>query len=276
MKTILDKIMAHKSREVAERQALYPIKLLEQSIYFETSTVSLKSFLRRPSASGIIAEFKRQSPSAGKIQPYAEAGSVSLGYMQAGASALSVLTDSDFFGGSHQDLHEVRQRNYAPILNKDFILSEYQLIEAKSAGADVALLIAACLEKKELRHLTQFAQHLDLQVLVEIHEDSHLDKLPPEVDYVGINNRNLHTFEVDLGNSLRLVEQLPAALPKIAESGLSKAPQIAQLRQAGFEGFLIGGYFMKQSHPAQACAQLVQELQALDALQKPAYASLTN
>ena len=172
MSNILDQIVAHKREEVAKRKEIYPVKLLEQSIYFNTPTVSLSKYLRRPDKLGIIAEFKRRSPSKGDINPYASVEEVSIGYMQAGASALSVLTDTHFFGGKNEDLTEARKFNYCPILRKDFVIDEYQIIEARSIGADAILLIAACLEKAEIKSLAALAQSLGLEVLIEIHNEA--------------------------------------------------------------------------------------------------------
>lgn len=260
MKTILDEIVAYKIEEVAKEKALYPAQLLEQSIYFETPVVSLVEFLKRPEMQGIIAEFKRRSPSKGIINGYAKVEEVSIGYMQAGASALSVLTDTHFFGGNSEDLTEARKFNYAPILNKNFIIDEYQIIKAKSIGADVILLIAECLEKQTLRRLAKFANSLGMEVLLELHTVEQLDKLCPEIDLVGVNNRNLKTFEVDLENSIKIAEQLPQNLVRIAESGISNPDTVVMLQKHGFEGFLIGEYFMQHARPEEACAKFIQQV----------------
>ncbi|BDS14487.1 indole-3-glycerol phosphate synthase TrpC [Aureispira anguillae] len=260
MKTILDTITAYKRKEVENQKALYPTQLLEKSIYFETAVVSLVEFLKRPDMQGIIAEFKRQSPSKGIINSYAKVEEVSIGYMQAGASALSVLTDNHFFGGSTNDLIEARTFNYAPILNKNFVIDEYQIVEAKSIGADVVLLIAECLTKQELKRLAQFAKGLGMEVLMELHTQEQLEKVCPEVDLVGVNNRNLKTFEVDLENSLRIAEQLPVDVVKVAESGINNPDTVVLLQQHGFEGFLIGEYFMKHARPQEACARFIQQV----------------
>lgn len=264
METILDKIVAYKRQEIAEQERLYPTALLEQSIYFETPIVSLVEFLARPNASGIIAEFKRQSPSKGKINPYAEVEAVSIGYMQAGASGLSVLTDLHFFGGKLTDLSTARNFNYAPILNKNFVLNEYQIIQAKSIGADVILLIAACLTPKEAQQLAAFAKSLGMEVLLEIHKEAELEHYSPAVDLIGINNRNLQTFEVNLEHSMALVQQLPTTVSKIAESGIRTPEVVVELRAAGFDGFLIGEQFMKHSQPQQACAKFIQQIKQLE------------
>lgn len=260
MNNFLEKIIAHKRKEVEKNKTFYPAKLLQQSIYYGTSAVSMKSFLLRDNASGIIAEFKRKSPSKGTINGYASVENVSIGYMQAGASALSVLTDSYFFGGKNEDLTEARTFNYAPILYKNFILDEYQIVEAKAAGADVILLIAECLSKSQLRQLAQFAKQLGLEVLMELHDALQLEKLCPEVDIVGVNNRNLHSFEVDVNSSLEIGALIPDEFMKISESGINKAETVVQLRQEGFKGFLIGEHFMRHARPQDACAKLVKTI----------------
>lgn len=260
MSTILDKIMAYKQEEVAQQKALYPSQLLEQSIYFETPTVSLVEFLKRPDKQGIIAEFKRKSPSKGVINAYAKVETVSIGYMQAGASALSVLTDQHFFGGKLEDLTEARKYNYAPILNKNFVLDEYQIVQAKSIGADVILLIAECLSKAAVQSLAQFAKRLGMEVLLELHTAEQLDKICPEIDLVGVNNRDLNTFEVNLENSLHIASLLPSNLVKVSESGISNPDTVVLLQEHGFEGFLIGEQFMKDARPQQACAKFIQQV----------------
>ncbi|MDC0230526.1 indole-3-glycerol phosphate synthase TrpC [Aureispira] len=260
MKTILDKILDYKKKEIENNKSLYPVKLFEKSIYFETPVVSLCSFLRRKDSIGIIAEFKRKSPSKGIINQYANVEEVSIGYMQAGASAISVLTDQHFFGGKNQDLTEARTFNYAPILNKNFIIDEYQIIEAKSIGADVILLIAECLNKDQLRTLARVAKNLGMEVLLEIHSAEQLDKLCPEVDLVGVNNRNLKTFEVDIENSISIAKLLPKDTLKIAESGLSKPETVIELKKHGFDGFLIGEHFMKHGQPHTECAKFIQQI----------------
>ncbi|RME97053.1 MAG: indole-3-glycerol-phosphate synthase, partial [Bacteroidetes bacterium] len=182
---ILDKIIAHKRKEVARRKARIPIKLLEESLFFNTPVVSLSKYLQRPDKSGIIAEFKRKSPSKAAINLYASVEQVSIGYMQAGASALSILTDEHFFGGKNEDLTTARKFNFCPILRKDFIIDEYQIIEARSIGADAVLLIAACLEKEQLHDFAKLARSLGLEVLVELHHARELDKLSSAAQVVG-------------------------------------------------------------------------------------------
>lgn len=261
---ILEKIIAHKKQEVAQRRELYPAKLLEQSVYFRTPTVSLRKYLQRPDKSGIIAEFKRRSPSKGDINPHASVERVSIGYMQAGASALSVLTDSHFFGGKNEDLTTARKFNFCPILRKDFVIDEYQLIEARSIGADAVLLIAECLGKEQLAQLARSAKSLGLEVLMELHSLPQLDKYCPEVDAIGVNNRNLEDFSVSLTTSLELASTLPAAAVKVSESGLDDPNAVVELRRAGYQGFLIGEHFMRQAEPGKACQEFIRRMRHIE------------
>jgi indole-3-glycerol phosphate synthase len=262
---ILDQIIAQKRTEVAERKSLYPVKLLESSIYFQTQPVSLKKYLLRPDKSGIIAEIKRKSPSKGTINRYVSVERTSIGYMQAGASALSVLTDMSFFGGKNEDLTTARKFNFCPILRKDFTVDEYQIIEAKSIGADAILLIAAVLEPKEVEQLAQTAHSLGLEVLLEVHNREELEaSLSQHVDLVGVNNRNLKDFNVSVDTSLQLAEAIPGDFLKVSESGISQAQTIRRLKQAGYQGFLIGETFMKHSRPEKACADFIEEIRQLE------------
>ncbi|MBA4301122.1 indole-3-glycerol phosphate synthase [Algoriphagus alkaliphilus] len=261
---ILEKIIADKYREVADKSSVLPIKLLEQSIYFEGKVVSMKKYVTNPEKSGIIAEFKRKSPSKGMINGSASVEQVSIGYMQAGASALSILTDKEYFGGSNEDLKVVRKYNFCPILRKDFVVDEYQIIEAKSIGADCILLIAAALDPGKLKSLAAFAKSLGLEVLLEVHDGEELDRcLNDHVDLVGINNRNLKTFEVSLDTSLNLINKIPSNFVKISESGISDPNTIMELKKAGFEGFLIGENFIKSARPEQAAYNFIKEYRKL-------------
>jgi len=264
MENIIQKIVDYKQKEVAANKERYPTKLLEETIYFQTPTVSLSDYLLRKDKSGIIAEFKRKSPSKGDINPYASIEEVTIGYMQAGASALSVLTDTHFFGGKNADLTQARKYNFCPILRKDFIIDEYQIIEAKSIGADAILLIAACLEKKQLDTLAQFAKSLGLEVLIELHGVDELSKLSAHADVVGVNNRDLKTFQVSIEHSIELFPKLPKDMVKISESGINDPNAVVQLRRAGFQGFLIGEYFMKNDHPEHKCREFIQRIQRME------------
>ncbi len=262
---ILEQIITFKKEEIAERKSLYPEKLLEQSIYFPTKSVSLRKYLLREDKSGIIAEIKRKSPSQGLINKSVSVERTSVGYMQAGASALSVLTDEHFFGGRNEDLITARKYNFCPILRKDFIIEEYQIIEAKSIGADAILLIAAALDPERLNQLAKFAGELGLEVLMEVHSEeelkSHLNEF---VTIVGVNNRNLKTFETYLETSLDLADKIPADMTKISESGISKPEAIIQLKEHGYNGFLIGEYFMSHSRPGASCAEFIRRISLLE------------
>jgi indole-3-glycerol phosphate synthase len=259
--TILDEINNHKRTEIAEAKSKVSVEELKASPYFLRKTNSLKATLLADGASGVIAEFKTQSPSKGLINGEAEASEVTAAYVAAGASGLSVLTDDRFFGGSFEDLAKARWANpKTPILRKDFMLDPYQIYEAKAHGADVILLIAESLSKSLLLELTLTAKEIGLEVLVEVHSAEELEKLNDMVDLVGVNNRNLKTFEVDVQTSILLSEQIPAQFVKISESGLSDPESIAQLRSAGFKGFLIGETFMKTEDPGKACAEFIERL----------------
>jgi indole-3-glycerol phosphate synthase len=262
---ILDEIIAFKKAEVANRKSLYPVKLLEQSVYFSTQPVSLTKYIRREDKSGIIAEIKRKSPSKGVINPYVSVERTSIGYMQAGASALSVLTDTKFFGGSNDDLATARKFNFCPILRKDFTIDEYQIIEAKSIGADAILLIAAVLDQTTLKQLAGFAHSFGLEVLLEVHNEEELKaSADAGADVIGVNNRNLKTFELSVEVSKRLAPMMPTTAVKVSESGIESVETIIELRKYGFEGFLMGQNFMQHSRPEAACKEFIEELRAAE------------
>ncbi len=256
----LNKIIAHKKTEVKELESLYPVKLLERSTYFNSVPVSLKKYLLRDDKSGIIAEIKKQSPSLGVINKYVNVEKTSIGYMQAGASALSILTDKTFFGGSSEDLITARKFNFCPILRKDFIINEYQIIESKSIGADVILLIAAVLSKEEIISLTDLAHSLGMEVLLELHGPDELEKLYDKVDITGINNRDLTTMKIDIQQSILMSGLLPKEMIKISESGIESVETITKLKMYGYSGFLIGSNFMKHPQPHLACKQFIKQL----------------
>ena len=258
---ILEKIIAHKHKEVENRKSLFPEKLLEQSLYFDGQSISLKKYLLREDMSGIIAEFKRKSPSKGMINAHAKVEKTTIGYMQAGASALSVLTDSEFFGGKSEDLSTARNFNFCPVLRKDFVIDEYQIIEAKSIGADAVLLIAAALEPKKLKSLAAFAKGMGLEVLMEVHNQEELENnLNEHLDVVGVNNRNLKTFDVSTDISKSLASQIPDEFVKISESGISSPETILDLRTYGYRGFLIGETFMKTARPEVTAREFIRQL----------------
>lgn len=261
---ILDEILAHKRKEVDERKSLYPVKLLEQSIYFKTQPVSMRKYIQREDKSGIIAEIKRMSPSKGVINAHVSIEKTSIGYMQAGASAISVLTDKKFFGGSNEDLTIARKFNFCPILRKDFTIDEYQIIEAKSIGADVILLIAAALTPSEVKSLTSLAHTLGLEVLLEVHNKEELQStLDAGADLIGVNNRDLKTFKLSIEISKSLASLIPSEVVKVSESGIESPQTILELREYGYEGFLMGQNFMQHSSPEKACMEFVQDLNAM-------------
>lgn len=263
--TILQTIVAHKRKEVAARQELVPVKLLESSLYFQSKPLSLRQYLLRENSSGLIAEFKRKSPSKGWINQYASVERTTLGYMQAGAAGLSILTDGEFFGGKNEDLTTARRINFCPILRKDFVVGEYQILEAKSIGADAVLLIAAVLTPEEIHTLGALARSLGLEVLLEVHDGEELARSADTaaVDLIGVNNRNLHDFSLSLDTSMELAAAIPNEFLKVSESGISTAAAIGQLREVGYQGFLLGEAFMRDARPERACGALVQELAAL-------------
>ncbi|MFK7907409.1 MAG: indole-3-glycerol phosphate synthase TrpC [Chitinophagales bacterium] len=256
---ILTMILHHKQLEVQGAKKQRNIKELQNSPYFNRTSTSMKNSILK--GSGIIAEIKRQSPSKGVINPNVIVEEVAKGYTQAGASAISVLTDSEFFGGSNAILSSVRAEVSTPLLRKEFIIDEYQIIEAKAIGADAILLIAAALEPNMLMALAQLAQSIGLEVLMEVHNKAELDShLNPYLDMVGVNNRNLKTFEVSVQTSIDLVNEIPSDFVKISESGISHPETVKKLQGFGYTGFLIGEQFMKQESPSDACHQFIEQI----------------
>ena len=257
---ILDQIIASKKKEVALKKSVVSIAQLENSDLFNKKTNSLsKSIIN--STSGIIAEHKRRSPSKATINNSFAVEDVVKGYENAGASGISVLTDMQYFGGSLEDLLLARTSVQIPLLRKEFIVDEYQLLEAKAFGADAILLIAAVLTKEEIKQLSEFAQSLALEVLLEVHNQEELDKSSmPSLDLIGVNNRNLKTFEVSLQNSIDLINHIPNDFVKISESGITTTNDIKLLRSYGFQGFLIGESFMKTDNPGKSLEQFINEL----------------
>ena len=257
---ILDKIVLTKKKEVEEAKLRTSVREMEKTFYFKSDTFSLKGNLLNPLKTGIIAEFKRKSPSKGIINDSANIKDVTMGYTAAGASGLSVLTDEQYFGGILEDLSIARRSNDNALLRKDFIVDEYQIIEAKSHGADVVLLIAAVLSKRKLVQFAKIAKSVGLEVLMEVHSKDELGKINEFVDIVGVNNRNLKTFQVDVKQSLSLAKFIPDNFLKISESGISKPETIIQLKDAGFNGFLIGEQFMKTSDPVEAFNDFIKNI----------------
>jgi indole-3-glycerol phosphate synthase len=256
---ILEQIIASKRVEVARRKREKPVHLLEMSPFFNRNTLSLAQSLRDPAKTGIITEFKRKSPSKGIINGNADVSDVTGKYTAYGASGLSVLTDSDYFGGSEADLQQARLNNI-PILRKDFMVDEYQVLEARAMGADVILLIAACLTPSEVLALASFARNLQLEVLLELHAEDELDHINSYTELVGINNRNLKTFEVDMDKSISMAEKIGKSALRIAESGIREPEDVVRFRSIGFEGFLIGERFMKENDPGLAFKSFADQI----------------
>ncbi len=259
---MLDEIINYKREEVRKRSELVSISELEKSAFFNKPVLSFKEFILDPSKTGIIAEFKKRSPSKGLINGDADIVKVSADYVKHGASGISVLTDGNFFGGSNHDLIKARQ-NHIPILRKEFIIHEYQVVEARSIGADAILLIAACLSIAEVKRLASFARSLNLEALLELHDESELNHICDATELVGINNRNLKTFEVDIDNALKLAAKIPSDKIKIAESGIKSAGDLLLFKKNGYNGFLIGELFMKETDPGLAFENFVKTLKQI-------------
>jgi len=257
---ILDKIVFDKRKEVELKKALIPVSQLEASILFDRNGNSLSKALKT-SSSGIIAEHKRRSPSKSTINQNTNVGQVAKGYQKAGVCGMSVLTDIKYFGGSLEDLLLARASVKLPLLRKEFIIDEYQIIEAKANGADVILLIAAILTQEEIKSFSELAKSLDLDVLLEVHNEEELHKsIMPSLDMLGVNNRNLKTFEVSLETSKSLSRLIPDEFVKVSESGISNVEAIKELKPYGYKGFLIGENFMKTDNPGNSAAQFINEL----------------
>ncbi|MDC8004423.1 indole-3-glycerol phosphate synthase TrpC [Aureisphaera galaxeae] len=258
--TILEKITAYKRKEVEAKKEAFPLSIIESLPYYERDCISMAHSIRN-SNTGIIAEHKRRSPSKSVINDKVLLPEVVKGYENAGVSAISILTDTKFFGGSLEDLVLARHSVSIPLLRKEFIVDPYQIHEAKAHGADAILLIAACLSEEELKSFSALAKELGLDVLLEVHNEVELNKsLHPTVDLLGVNNRNLKTFEVSLDTSKALSEKIPNEFVKVSESGISSLKAINELRQYGFQGFLMGEYFMKSDHPGNKAKEFIDHL----------------
>jgi len=257
---ILDQIIADKRKEIVQKKKFITEMMLRNREDFFEECASLKYSLLEDDATGIIAEFKRKSPSKGWINEKADVLDVIGDYDVYGASGVSILTDEIYFGGTLEDLVNGSLLTDGPILRKDFIIDEYQVIETKAWGADVMLLIAACLTKQQVKRLAFEAQQIGLEVLLEIHNETELDHLCDAIEMVGINNRNLKTFEVNVETSLQLGEKIPEQFLKISESGISDVNTIHLLRQNGFKGFLMGETFMKETDPGEKFLEFVKQL----------------
>ncbi|MDD3320633.1 MAG: indole-3-glycerol phosphate synthase TrpC [Paludibacter sp.] len=259
---ILDKIIASKAIEVELRKQQFPISSLEKAPAFSRKCLSMKESLLN-SNSGIISEFKRKSPSLGWIHEDADVVDITSGYSAAGASGISILTDLEYFGGTPMDLIAARPFIACPVLRKDFIIDEYQLYEAKAIGADVILLIAAALTVEKTLYLAQKAHELGLEVLLEVHNAEEISHANDFVDMLGVNNRNLKTFEQSIQTSYDLAELIPDKFVKVSESGISKIETVNELRKVGYKGFLMGENFMKEENPAEALGKFIGKIKNL-------------
>lgn len=260
MKNILENIVHERRKLVQQLKNIVPAEAWKMMPFFKKECISLKESLANELHSGIIAEFKRASPSKGEINSTAAVFNVASDYELYGASAVSILTEPVFFKGNNDDILNVADLLTIPILRKDFIIEEYQLFESKALGADVILLIAACLSPKEVKDLSGVAKNLGLEVLLELHNENELGHICESIDLVGVNNRNLKTFEVDIEHSVRMSEKIGDGFIKIAESGITDVKVIQYLKEYGFKGFLMGEYFMKEKNPGLAFKNFVQQL----------------
>ncbi|MGI9550939.1 MAG: indole-3-glycerol phosphate synthase TrpC [Aurantibacter sp.] len=257
---ILTKIVADKRREVDLKKSIVPVSQLESSVLFNRETVSLAKSLQN-SPTGIIAEHKRRSPSKSEINQNLNVEEVALGYEEAGVCGMSVLTDGKYFGGSLDDLLLARGAVQMPLLRKEFIIDEYQILEARAHGADVILLIAAILDQEEIKKFSELAKSLSLNVLLEVHSEEELRRsVMPSLDMLGVNNRNLKTFDVDLNRSRSLSEMIPDEFVKVSESGIGSPAAIGDLRTYGYQGFLIGETFMATNNPGKTAKEFIDDL----------------
>lgn len=258
--TILEKIIETKKIELEIVKKTISIEDLKKLPNFQKKSISLVNRLKN-SSHGIIAEHKRRSPSKSIINESIDINQIIHGYDRADVCGISVLTDKEYFGGSLNDLRNARKLTNIPILRKEFIIDKYQLIEAKANGADAILLIAACLDKYQIINLSAFAKEIGLEVLIELHNENELEKcLIDTIDIIGVNNRNLKTFEVDINTSIKLSNMIPEKYLKISESGISNYDEIRKLRNYGFKGFLIGELFMKNNDPGKEVLDLIEKI----------------
>ena len=262
MMNILDKIVLNKKEEVALAKQKKTVSQLKDSSYFKSEVPSFVAHILADNSTGIIAEFKRKSPSKGDIHAGASVKEIVPQYENAGVAGISILTDELFFGGASSDLTLGRGVCSLPIIRKEFIIDSYQIYEAKAMGASAILLIGAILTKEETLAFAKLANELGMEVLFEIHAEEEMEQLNDYVQLVGINNRNLKTFEVDLEQSICLAAQLPCSMVPIAESGISSPEDYLTLKAAGFKGFLVGEYFMKNENPGTACMEFVTTIRS--------------
>ena len=263
MKDVLSEIVLDKKVEVARQKELLPLSELEKQLHQKKDTIKFRSLKEAllNSTTGIIAEFKRRSPSKGWLHQNADVDVVTKAYENAGASALSVLTDENYFGGTLADLNSAVHNVQIPVMRKEFIVDEYQIFEAKLMGASAILLIAAAITQEESMRFTKLANELELDVLLELHDESETDYITPLNSLVGINNRNLGSFATDLQKSFRMAQLLPTDSVWVSESGISDANVVKELRDAGYKGFLIGEYFMKSGNPEASLKEFIQQIE---------------
>jgi indole-3-glycerol phosphate synthase len=265
MTTILDKIIAQKKKHIGQFSTLSPVeKFEEKGFFWKIRNRSLVQSLLMPGTNGIIAEFKRKSPSKGWFKPKELEVEKVISYYNQSAAGISVLTDEEFFGGDLDDLIQAKVITDIPVLRKDFIIDKWQVAESKAFGADVILLIAACLTPLQVKELSAYAKSIGLETILEIHQEKELDHYCEDVSMIGINNRDLDTFSVDLEVSLNMIQKLPPGKPAIAESGIHGIEQVSLLRDAGFKGFLIGEMFMKEEFPGRAFEEFIIKLKEED------------
>ncbi len=261
---ILEQIVEYKRKEVQAKKEALPLSLLKSFPAFNKESISLKESLLS-SSHGIIAEHKRRSPSRSVINTKLDVSAVIKGYENAGVAGISILTDTRYFGGSLDDLFIARSTSNLPFLRKDFMIDAYQIFESKAYGADVILLIAAILSPEEVCEFTELAKEIGLEVLLEVHNREELDaNLNCGAHFLGVNNRNLKSFETDLEESVQLIAHIPDNFLKICESGIEDAATIKKMRELGYRGFLIGTHFMSQENPGEGAVKLVKELEGED------------
>lgn len=257
---ILEKIVTDKKRELQLKKTVIPLMQLENSYLFQRKPLSLSERLRN-SKTGIIAEHKRRSPSKSVINQNSSVQDIAIGYMNAGACGMSVLTDAKYFGGSLDDLLLARAVVDFPLLRKEFIVDEYQVIEARAHGADTILLIGAVLSRKQIKVLSELAKSLGMDVLLEVHNEEELvNSLMPSLDMLGVNNRNLKTFEVNIETSVALSQHIPPEFVRVSESGISSVSAIKMLRELGYQGFLVGETFMKTENPGESAREFINQM----------------
>ncbi|WP_116127417.1 indole-3-glycerol phosphate synthase TrpC [Lewinella sp. IMCC34183] len=272
MANILDRIIERKKLEVKDRRDRVSLDALQDSAAYEHKRHNLCQALESNKNFGLIAEFKRKSPSQQDINLAADPATVARGYAAAGAAAISCLTDEEFFGALPDDIRQVRAAVDIPVIRKDFLIDRYQLHESRALGADAVLLIAAVLSPQQIDELAAEADELGLQVICEVHSEEEVARISPNVDIIGVNNRNLGDFSVSITNSLELAEMLPPGIMRISESGIDDPQSIVKLWRSGFRGFLIGTYFMRQPDPGKACAEFIRKTRQIDDIYKDAIA----